>query len=574
MKVSEEIVNKKILVTDPIHPDAVLRLEEAGFDVTELPENKKSELADIVEPYHAIICRTSTTIGLKEFDAAKNLKCIALASTGFDRIDSKDASKRNIPILGLPSYNPDIDPERDGNFVSTAEHSVLLILAALGDFSHAYQSMKEGRWEKKFLIGNELANKTVGFLGFGRIAGLVAKRLKAFRVTMITYDPYISAERAKEFGVELVTLDELYKKSDIIDIHVPRTPETVGMVNDTAFSLMKDGVFIVNTARAAIIDESALFSALDSGKVRRVALDVFHDEPKGINQELIKHPSVIATPHIGGSTHEAWRRISLSAAENVISFFLGNVRNSLNPPEKAIILAAGESKRLRPHTNTKPKCLLEIGGKTILDHQIESLIHSGIKEVVIVTGYQSQLIIDHLSKKNYPIRITYVHNDEFASTMPILGGLIKVIDHLNEPVLFLHCDVLFGHDAITHLLSDPHESTQLFRIGSHDDEAGKIIVSDEGYVKELGKHIGKDRATGEYLQIAKFGKKFLDVLLRTLNIRNEKKLDGFTIDAFNDVVKSEQGISKGIAFDGLAMEIDTVKDFEEAIQLYAQHHKN
>ena len=328
-------MKKRVLITDPIHPDAIERLVEAGFDVTELSEAERSQLPALAEPYDAIVCRTSTTCDVALFEQAPKLSVIAIASTGYDRIDIQEAKKRGIPILGLPSFNPDIDPERDGNFVSTAEHAVLLILAALGDFYHAYESMKEGRWDKKHLVGNELAGKTVGLFGFGRIATLVARRLAPFRVRVIAYDPYASIEKAAAEGVTLVSFEEFCRDVDIISIHAPKTDETEGKIGRNAFALMKDDIFIVNTARSAINEETALIEALKSGKVKRAAFDVFHDEPDGVHEgasrELIQMPNVIATPHIGGSTHEAWRRISLSAADNIIAFFHGEIRNQLNP---------------------------------------------------------------------------------------------------------------------------------------------------------------------------------------------------------------------------------------------------
>lgn len=328
-------MQKRVLVTDPIHPDAITRLKEAGLSVTELPEDEKHRLHEVIEPYHAVVCRTSTTCDVSMLEKAPELSVIALASTGADRIDLAEAKKRNIAVLGLPSFNHDIDPEKDGNFVSTAEHAVLLILAALGDFYHAYQSMKEGRWEKKHLVGNELAHKTVGLFGFGRIATLVARRLAPFRVRLIAHDPYADPAKAAKEGVTLVSFEEFCQESDIISIHAPRTSETEGRIDRLAFALMKDGIFIVNTARFAIIEEEALMEALRSGKVKRAAFDVFRDEPDGVHtgasRELIEMPCVIATPHIGGSTHEAWRRISLSAAENVIAHFEGTTKNRLNP---------------------------------------------------------------------------------------------------------------------------------------------------------------------------------------------------------------------------------------------------
>jgi len=320
-----------VLVTDPVHPEALELLSAAGFTVTELPETERPRLAEFVEPYHALICRTSTVVDAAVFDRAAHLKCVAIASTGYDRIDITEATKRGIAVLGLPPHNKDIDPEHDGNFVSTAEHAVLLMLAALDDLYSAAHSLKDGRWEKSYLIGTELADKTVGFFGFGRIAGLVAKRLAPFRVQLIAHDPYADKEKARNHNVKLVSFDELCAQADIISIHAPRTKETEGAFSAEVFAKMKDGVFLINTARSAILDEEALIGALKSGKVRRAALDVFHDEPNGINRELVALPNVIATPHIGGSTHEAWRRISLNAADNIIAYFKGEVKNQINP---------------------------------------------------------------------------------------------------------------------------------------------------------------------------------------------------------------------------------------------------
>lgn len=319
----------KVLITDPVHPDAITRLRQEGYSVTELEDGEQDRLKDLIAPYHALVCRTSTTCDSDVFRNAPNLKAVAIASTGYDRIDTEEAKRHGVAVLGLPSFNQDIDPEKDGNFVSTAEHAMLLILSVLGDFYHAYESMKGGRWEKKFLVGNELANKTVGLFGFGRIATLVARRLKAFRVRVIAHDPYVAPEKAAREGVELVSFEDFCAQADLISIHAPRTPETEGKLDARAFSMMKDGVFIVNTARAIIINEADLIDALHSGKVKRVAMDVFHDEPNGVHQgmtrKLIEMPCVIATPHIGGSTHEAWRRISMTAAENVIAHLKGEV---------------------------------------------------------------------------------------------------------------------------------------------------------------------------------------------------------------------------------------------------------
>ncbi|MES2995150.1 MAG: phosphocholine cytidylyltransferase family protein [Patescibacteria group bacterium] len=232
---------------------------------------------------------------------------------------------------------------------------------------------------------------------------------------------------------------------------------------------------------------------------------------------------------------------------------------------KAIILAAGESKRLYPLTLDKPKSLLPIEDKTILDHQVESLVAVGIEELILVVGYHKQLIVDHLKEKGYPIRITYIENEQYRTTGPILGGLALVKEYFQEPVIFFHCDVLFETDALTRLLADPRDSVMLYRAGAWDEEAGKIVVDPQtSRVLECGKHIEQERASGEYLQIAKFGASFGAALVDTIELRGTTGNDGFTIDAFNDVVRAGEIEAYGLPFDALTSEIDTPEDYEAA----------
>lgn len=232
---------------------------------------------------------------------------------------------------------------------------------------------------------------------------------------------------------------------------------------------------------------------------------------------------------------------------------------------KAIILAAGKSTRLYPLTSSLPKCLLLAGEKTILDHQIEALIKVKIKEVVLVVGSKKQMIYDHLAKKKYPIKITYIENNSYETTSPILGGLLPIKKYMNEPFIFFHCDVLFEYNALIQLLEHPDKSVMLYREKHWDDEAGKIIVDQStNYVQELGKDISEDRSTGEYLQIAKLGVNFNKLLMETVSKREKENQDGYTIDAFNDVVQKEPSIVTGLIFNGFCMEIDTKEDYETA----------
>ncbi len=311
---------KKILVVDPIHTDAINLLQTHGFlvDVNLFPS--LSELPALASQYDIMICRTNTKLSADFFSSINRLQCVALASTGYDQIDLKSASKHHVTILGLPSDNPQIDVRTHGNFISTAEHTMLMILAALRDFYNASASMKAGQWEKPKFVGTEAYQKTLGFIGFGRIARLVATRAQAFGMHTIAFDPYTSDETMMTYQTTRVSKEQLCTESDIITIHAPKTPETINLLDASAFSLMKPGVILINAARSEIVNHAALTTALNDNTIARLAMDVFTNEPYDIEWDLVSDDKVIPTPHIGGSTTEAQRRIALSTANSIISF--------------------------------------------------------------------------------------------------------------------------------------------------------------------------------------------------------------------------------------------------------------
>ncbi|MFA7302333.1 MAG: phosphocholine cytidylyltransferase family protein [Candidatus Paceibacterota bacterium] len=230
---------------------------------------------------------------------------------------------------------------------------------------------------------------------------------------------------------------------------------------------------------------------------------------------------------------------------------------------KALVLAAGKSSRLYPLTSTLPKCLLPIGDATILDYQVRALLATGVTELVIVVGFQKEKIIDHLTARSYPLSIIYVENPEFDSSHPI-RSLWHARQHLHGTVLFFHCDVLFAVSAIQQLIEDTHQTTLLYRNDAWDEEAGKIIVDRSGRVRELGKHIERGRASGEYLQVAKLDGAFCTALVATLEKRIARGHDSYTIDALNDVANMPTVEAWSSAFDGFAMEIDTPDDYAAA----------
>ncbi len=314
----------RIIVSDPIHKEAVALLKKSGFLVHERLHLPREAVHEILPHYDALICRTNTKVTKDLLGTSTRLRCIGLASTGYDQIDLEEASRKNIAVFGLPSHNKDIDPRIHGNFISTAEHTILLMLAALGNFYEATKSLKEGRWEKSRYVGKEAYKKTLGIIGLGRIGSLVADRARAFGMEIIAYDPYVSKETMKTHGVKKVSLAGLCKKSDIITIHVPKTPETISLLDSEKFKLMKKGVILINAARSEVVEKKALLKALKSGTVYRMGVDVFTDEPHGIEWDLVAIENVIPTPHIAGSTEEALRRISLGVAQSIINFFKKN----------------------------------------------------------------------------------------------------------------------------------------------------------------------------------------------------------------------------------------------------------
>ncbi|MBP7006035.1 hydroxyacid dehydrogenase [Patescibacteria group bacterium] len=321
----------RILVTDPIHPDGLELLVQEGFAIELGHDIPKHELHKTLGNYDALICRTSTRLDKETLQTGTRLKCIGVSSTGFDHIDLKAASELGITVLGLSPKNKDIEPTKDGNYISTAEHTILLILSALGKHHHASQSMKEGRWEKHALIGRELYQKTVGIIGLGRIGRLVAERLHAFGAKVIWYDPFVSEDTGNSFGKRAESLQYLCEQSDILSIHVRGGEGTHHLLNKESFEWMKPGVVLINTSRASVVDEEALFENLKKGHVGHAAIDVFHNEPTGVAWELVRLPNVTATPHIGGSTEEAQSRIALNTARTLIRFIREQDRsNELN----------------------------------------------------------------------------------------------------------------------------------------------------------------------------------------------------------------------------------------------------
>jgi D-3-phosphoglycerate dehydrogenase len=304
----------KILVKEKIGDSGVKLLEE-HFDVDLGVDWDDQQLGERIGEYDGILIRSATKMTAELIERAEKLRVIGRAGVGVDNVDVPAATRRGIVVANAP----------ESNVVTAAEHTMALLLALARNIPRAHMSLIDGRWERSKLSGVELYEKTLGVLGFGRIGQLVAQRARGFGMRVIAFDPFVSAERYRELGAEKAeSPEDIYAQADFITIHLPKTPETEGFLNDEAFAAMRDGVRVLNVARGGLIDEAALERALDSGKVAGAALDVFPSEPMTENP-LFGRDDVVVTPHLGASTAEATDRAGYQSAEQVVAALDGGV---------------------------------------------------------------------------------------------------------------------------------------------------------------------------------------------------------------------------------------------------------
>ncbi len=305
----------RVLVREDVGDPGVALLRE-HFDVETGFDWTVAELADRLAPFHGILIRSATKLTAELIARGESLRVIGRAGVGVDNVDVDAATKRGIVVANAPQ----------SNVVTAAEHTVALLLALARNIPQAHASLTAGRWERSKFSGIELYEKTLGVIGFGRIGQLVAVRARSFGMHVIAFDPFISAERYKEVGVEKVnSTTELYGRADFITIHLPQNDDTRCFLDAWAFASMKDGVRVINVARGGLIDDQALQDALDSGKVGGAALDVFPSEPITDYPLFSGYPNVIVTPHLGASTAEATDRAGFQCAEQVVAALTGGV---------------------------------------------------------------------------------------------------------------------------------------------------------------------------------------------------------------------------------------------------------
>jgi D-3-phosphoglycerate dehydrogenase len=324
-------MTQRVLVREAIAPAGVDLLRKL-FDVD---VDADSDLAEIIDRYDAIVIRSATKLTADMIGRASHLKVIGRAGVGVDNVDVEAATRRGIIVANAP----------ESTVVSAAEHTVGLLVALARNIPQAHAALKQGRWERKAYGGIELAGKTLGVLGFGRIGQQVARRAGGLGMRVIAYDPFVSADRFRELGVERVeTPGDIYAAAEFLTLHLPLNAETTRSVGAAAFAEMRDGVRLINAARGELIDEDALVDALKSGKVAGAALDVFSEEPYA--GPLLEFDNVVVTPHLAASTDEAQDRAGVIVAEQVAAALGGGlVTNAVNIP----VIGAEELESLGPY---------------------------------------------------------------------------------------------------------------------------------------------------------------------------------------------------------------------------------
>lgn len=294
-----------VLIAEELSPATVEALGP-DFDVRSVDGTDRPALLAALADASAVLVRSATQLDAEAIAAAKVLKVIARAGVGLDNVDIKTATAAGVMVVNAPT----------SNIISAAELTVGHILSLARHIPAAHGALANGQWKRSKYTGVEIFEKTVGIIGLGRIGALITARMQAFGTKIVAYDPYVTAARAQQLGVTLLSLDDLLAQSDFVTIHMPRTPETTGMISDAQFALMKPTAFIVNVARGGLIDEDALLRALTSNTIAGAGLDVFVNEPP-VGSPLLALPNIIVTPHLGASTDEAQEKAGVSVAKSV-----------------------------------------------------------------------------------------------------------------------------------------------------------------------------------------------------------------------------------------------------------------
>lgn len=424
----------KVLITDPLSDHGIEKLLQAeDIQVVRKTDLTFDELLLEIESADALLVRSQTKVTREVIEKGRRLKVIARAGVGVDNIDVAAATEKGVVVVNAP----------DGNTISTAEHTFAMLISLARNIPQAYHSLIRGEWKRKDFVGVELNQKTLSIIGLGRIGSEVAKRAKAFRMNILAYDPYLTEERAQKLGVKKASLEEAITKGDFITIHTPLTKETRHLINAHTINQMKKGVRIINCARGGIIDENALFEAIQSGKVAGAAIDVFENEPPG-NHPLLSLPQVIATPHLGASTREAQENVALDVSEEVIHILRGEpFKNAVNLPS----IPQELQEKLNPYQTLADK----------LGQFVSQISHGAITKITITyTGEVAELDVAPLTR---------------MLIKGVLSHHLSDVNFVNAP----HLAKMRGIHIVEQKSSQSHGFTQLIRIDVQTDKEKRSV---------------------------------------------------------------------------------------------------
>lgn len=427
----------KILVSDQLSEEGLKILKDVKeFRVDVNTELKPDALKEVIKDYDALIVRSATKVTKDIISAASKLKVVGRAGVGLDNVDLEAATQKGIIVMNTPA----------GNTISTAEHTVSMILALSRNIAQASASTKKGEWKRSKFMGVELYGKALGIVGFGRIGREVAKRALSFGMNVMVYDPFLSREVAEGLGVDVVELKDLLAGADYITVHTPLTEETKHLISTQEFAIMKKGVRVINCARGGIIDEIALVNAIKEGKVAGAALDVFEKEPVAPENELLKLDNVVVTPHLGASTEEAQVNVAIEVSEIVRDALLGKgIRNAANYPS----VEAEAFKVLEPYINLSEKL--------------------GIFTAQLVEGRYEEIKISYSGE--------IIKHDLSPLTMSLIKGVLSPI--LKETVNFVNALSLAkerGIKVTESKLSKEAEFVNLIQIEVRTDKESRRVA--------------------------------------------------------------------------------------------------
>ncbi|CAK9816038.1 D-3-phosphoglycerate dehydrogenase [Anthophora plagiata] len=448
------ITCRLVLISDPVSDECVKLLRSYGISVTTKYKLSKEELIKELQNHDSLIVRSETKVTSEVFDRCPSLRVVFRAGTGVDNIDLEAATRKGVLVVNSPS----------GNSISACELTCALISALARNVVQAAQSLKEGRWDRKLYSGYELFGKTLAVLGMGRIGREVARRMQAFGMTVIAFDPVLTHELANQLDIQKLSLDEIWPIADYITVHTPLIPQTKNLINSTTLAKCKAGVRVVNVARGGIVDEEALLNALKSGQCGGAALDVFIEEPpkNPVTLELIAHPKVIATPHLGASTAEAQTRVAVEIAQQCLVLAGKTKKYALTGIVNAPLVGAMVSDESKPWIGLAQK-LGELAGQFIkgklnVDIQCETVGNASMKEktflhTAILCGILAQtendvnpISVSALAReKGIDVKGNHVFADEEAVVVQIEGHRIKGTIRNNEPLLLSVDDTVFSN---------------------------------------------------------------------------------------------------------------------------------